>query len=343
MKLLIITQSVDKNNTVLGFFHEWIRALAERFESVVVICLEKGEYDLPSNVKVLSLGKEEGQSKIKYIWRFYKYILRERKNYDSVFVHMNQEYILLGWKTWLLLGKPIYMWRNHHSGNFLTGIAALFCRKVFCTSKFSYTAKYKKTVFMPIGVDGERFKIKDLGFRNKNSILFLGRIAPVKRPDLLIEALGDLRERNTEFTASIYGDALPKDASYLDSLKSRTKELSLENKISFHKGIPNTETPSVYAAHEIFVNLSSSGMYDKTIIEAMASGCLVLASNDNLRGEIDDMFIFKEGDSQELGVKIQNLLSLSADDKDRAKTSLRAFAEKHSLKALCDKLSVEIS
>ena len=102
MRLLIITQKVNKNDPILGFFHRWIEEFAKRFEKLTVICLEKGEYSLPENVRVLSLGKEEGRSKAEYLSRFYRYIWEERNNYDAVFVHMNQEYVLLGWKFWKL-------------------------------------------------------------------------------------------------------------------------------------------------------------------------------------------------------------------------------------------------
>src|SRR5581483_12297211 len=90
MKLLILTQKVDKNDPVLGFFHGWLREFANHFEFITVIALGVGEYELPQNVRVLSLGKESGVSKLKYLSRFYKYIWQERKNYEKVFVHMNQ-------------------------------------------------------------------------------------------------------------------------------------------------------------------------------------------------------------------------------------------------------------
>ncbi|MCA9353483.1 hypothetical protein KC842_01250, partial [Candidatus Nomurabacteria bacterium] len=99
-KILIITQIVDKNDPILGFFHSWILEFAKNFESVIVVCLKKGEYNLPSNVEVLSLGKEEGVSRIKYLTRFYKYIFSKKNNYDSVFVHMNPIYVILGGVFW---------------------------------------------------------------------------------------------------------------------------------------------------------------------------------------------------------------------------------------------------
>lgn len=55
----------------------------------------------------------------------------------------------------------------------------------------------------------------------------------------------------------------------------------------------------MYNNHEIFVNLSPSGMYDKTIFEAMACECLVLTSNLNLKGQIDERFLFAENDEKD--------------------------------------------
>ncbi len=150
MRILVITQKVNKNDQSLGFFHTWLMEFSKAFESVIVVCLEKGEYDLPDNVKVLSLGKEEHQSRLQYIIHFYWHIIHERKNYDAVFVHMNQEYLWLAGWLWRLWGKKVTMWRNDNKGNIKTDIAATFCNKIFCASADSYSSKYKKTVFIPL-------------------------------------------------------------------------------------------------------------------------------------------------------------------------------------------------
>jgi len=144
MNLLILTQKVDKNDDLLGFFHGWILEFAKQYEHVIVVCLQKGEYELPENVDVLSLGKERGTSRVRYILNFFKYIIQTYKRYDSVFVHMNQEYILLGGLLWKVMKKKVFFWRNHPKGTFLTNIAVFFSNKVFYTSPFSYTARFKK-------------------------------------------------------------------------------------------------------------------------------------------------------------------------------------------------------
>ena len=76
MKLLIVTQKVDQNDSVLGFFHKWIIQFAGHFETVTVVCLEKGNYDLPKNVRVLSLGKEQGEKNRKQGGQRVNYIIK---------------------------------------------------------------------------------------------------------------------------------------------------------------------------------------------------------------------------------------------------------------------------
>jgi len=288
MKLLIVTQVVDLDHPVLGFFHRWIEELAKRVEHIDVVALFEGRHKLPENVCIHSLGKERGGggrllNRVKYSVRFLRLVWKLRRDYDAAFVHMNQEYVLLAGLLWKLLGKRIYMWRNHYAGSWLTDVAAHLCTKVFCTSRHSYTAKYGKTVFMPVGVDTERFYEDTNIPRKKNSILFLGRMSPSKNPLMLLEALKELKEQDISFTASFVGSPLPEHEPYYRSLVDRAKHYGLEERVSFLPGVPNHETPNLYRGHEIFVNCSPPGMFDKTIFEAGACGCSVLAiSSDYL-------------------------------------------------------------
>lgn len=337
MKLLIFAQIIDQKSPELGFFHNWVREFSKHYESVTVICLLKGGYDLPKNVKVLSLGKEDGESRIKYIKNFFKYIWREKKNYDKVFVHMNQEYVLLGGFLWKIWGKDVYMWRNHHAGSFLTDIAAFFCKNVFCTSRFSFTAKYKKTIIMPIGVEIENFRETRNFHREKNSLLFLARISPTKRPDLFVDAINDLAKKHPQIIGNVYGDAIPKYEAYYESIKSKAGA-----NVKFYPGVNREGASVAFQSNNIFVNLSSSGMYDKTIFEAMISGCLVLASNENLRGQISDDFIFQEGNMEELTQKIEKLLRYNDAERVEAVIKLKAFATKHSLPILAGEIFKKI-
>jgi glycosyltransferase involved in cell wall biosynthesis len=340
MKLLIITQKVDREDPVLGFFHDWISELSKKVEKISVICLEKGFYDLPDNVKVYSLGKESGRSKIKYVNNFLNFILGLHKEYDSVFVHMNQEYILIGGFIWKILRKKVYFWRNHQYGNLFTMIAVGLSKRVFCTSKFAFVAKYKKTILMPVGINTNKFSILNSQFSNrKNKILFLGRISPIKKPDLLIEALGILNKKDTNFSCDFYGDPLSKDENYYNSLKIGIGELGLENKVNFYKGVPNYETPKIYGEHGIFVNLTPSGSFDKTILEAAACGCIIVVANKSLSGEIDQRMIMENETPGDAAKVINFWLDAGDEEKIIASKKLQEYVLKnHGLDVLISKL-----
>jgi glycosyltransferase involved in cell wall biosynthesis len=269
MKLLILTQKVDQNDPILGFFHRWVEEFAKHYEQVSVICLGKGEYHLPSNVKVYSLGKEEGKSVFKYLFRFYKYIWSLRHEYDAVFVHMNQEYVILGWKTWFLFRKPIYLWRNHALGSWLTRLAILLSKKVFYTSPASYTARFKKSVQMPVGIDTEFFKPDPNVSRILNSVLFLGRISPVKKVAEFIEWL-----KTTTYHATLAGPIGDKEYSdkILNNLPANAKYIG---------PVTQAEALKLYQTHEIYVNKTPAGSFDKTIFEAAASGMRLMVDNQD--------------------------------------------------------------
>jgi glycosyltransferase involved in cell wall biosynthesis len=338
MRLLVVTQAIDENDTQLGFFVEWVRALAQRYAEVHVACLKRGTYTLPKNVQVYSLGKEKMAAtrmvRLRYAVRFLLIVWRTRRAYDAVFVHMNQEYILIAGWLWWLLGKRVYLWRNHYAGSVFTDSAMLFCEKVFYTSRFSYTAKFAHAKQMPVGCDTKRFTLA--GEREARSVVSLGRIAPSKRIEVFVEALRELHRDGIQVHAHVYGDALPEDAEYMASLRT-------DATAEFHGGVPHCDVPKVLQRASIFVNLSKSGMLDKTIFEAAACGCLVLARSEDYHAFTDDQLRLTDDSAGTLAQKLRVLLSLPEDEVGVMRTRLREMVERtHSLDALMNRLFTEM-
>lgn len=338
-KLLIVTQAVDQNDQVLGFFHRWIEKFSQNFDSILVICLREGEHTLPKNVRILSLGKEKSKTKLQYISNFYSYLLKERNNYDTVFVHMNQEYVLLAGLLWRFMGKRVTMWRNHAKGNFLTKMAILLSHKVFCTSPFSFTAKYSKTTLMPVGIDTNFFTPDSKVIPEKNSLLFLGRPSKVKNVDMFVESLKIL-DKKIPVKAHLVGSPISdEDKKYLDKIKKDSKELVDKNALSYKSGVTNSLTRELYRQNEIYVNLTPSGSFDKTILEAMACGCLVLIVNHSLEGFIPGDCV-SEPDPNSVAKKAEKLLSLDSDQKNKIRKNLReVVVQNHSLESLSKKFA----
>ena len=311
--ILIITQKVDINDPVLGFFHQWIVEFSKRVNNVYVICLEKGQYDLPKNVKVFSLGKEEGISKIKYTLNFYKYIWNLRKKYDSVFVHMNQEYVLLGGIFWRIFGKKVLMWRNHPQGSFLTKISVFLSSRVFCTSKDSFTNRFKKTKIMPVGIQiaGHPSDI----LRKENTILSLGRISPVKNIETIIYAFSKMLKTKKDLKLSVVGSPTKRDIDedYYKVLKTISSGVPKES-MDFIPGVSPDKTVDFYKSHD-----GTEFSY------------------------LSEHLYFPFNDSEMLAKKVLAFLSMSKEDKEKLRLDASRFVSSyHGLTSLVDKIILEI-
>ncbi len=333
MKLLITTQAVNKNDPILGFFHRWIEEFAKHFEEIHVICLYEGEHALPPNVHVYSLGKENGENRLKYVWRFYTIVCQLSGKYEAVFSHMNPHYIVLAGWYWKLKNTPLFLWRNHARMNRMTQIAAPMARKVFYTSPYACTAVYPHAVQMPVGIDTDFF-ISGAGddtHSTKKKILSLGRISPVKKLEILTGAAALL---SSDYEVHIYGDAPAQDQSYVESLKARAGK-----NVFFHGAVKNDETPALYRSHDVFVNLTPKGSMDKTVLEAVACGALTISANESFMGVIPQSHILSNSSPESLAEYIEDICLTSDVKKDEIRRNARTqVIENHSLAKLGDML-----
>ncbi len=251
---------------------------------------------------------------------------------------MNQEYVCLAGIIWKILGKKIVFWRNHPMGNFFTKIAVFLSDKVFCVSEFAFVAKYKKTIMMPAGIDTDFFKKNYEIDKEPRSLLYLGRISPIKKIDILIDALNILKRKNIKFKAELFGNYLPGNKEYFIRLQQKAGDIAI-----WQEGVAYLETPKVYNRFEIFINLTPTGSYDKTTLEAMACESLVLVSNKSYKGKIDSRFIFFENNADDLVRKIESLFSLNSQAKTDYGAQLRNYVLKnHCLAELMAKLVREL-
>ncbi len=63
-------------SAVLSIAHEWIKRISKKVKEVHVITIYLGKHELPENVKLYSLGKEKGLSKVFLIFNLFKYLTK---------------------------------------------------------------------------------------------------------------------------------------------------------------------------------------------------------------------------------------------------------------------------
>lgn len=334
MRILMCTQAVDTEDRALGFFHRWLEECSRCFEAIQVVCLKEGQHELPPNVRVYSLGKEDGRSRFKYVTRFYRCVWEERKEYDAVFVHMNQEYVLLGFPLWWLLGKRIILWRNHKRGTWLTRLACHLSHDICYTSPDSFVAHYPHAHKMPIGIDTSLFHLsaKPAPF---DTLLFLGRLDPVKKPEVFLAAVDILARSGIRLRVDGFGDPTDPRGAHIAPLRESILSLEERGVLAWHPGVAHADTPPIYATHAIYANITPSGSFDKTIGEAMASGCVVVAANAAIRGIVPDELLVESGSAKDVARGIEAALMLGEAEREAVVRRSVAFIEReHSLKAL---------
>ena len=120
--------------------------------------------------------------------------------------------------------------------------------------------------------------------KDKFVVTFLGRIAPEKSVDLLIEAMKDLSKKDDSICLMIVGGG-----PQLDELKEMVNDYQLNDSIIFTGPKESSLVPSYYHVSDLFVSASITETQGLTFIEAMARGIPVLARYDkNLDGVIVD-------------------------------------------------------
>jgi glycosyltransferase involved in cell wall biosynthesis len=282
MRLLILTQKVDKNDDNLGFFHRWVEEFARQCEQVTVICLFEGTHSLPSNVRVLSLGKESGVSRLKYLRRFYSYIWRERKNYDAVFVHMNQIYVVLGGLLWRLLGKRVGLWYAHGTVSWTLVKATILSHLVFTSTPEGFRVPTKKKRVVGQGIDAALFVQKrnyDIG--SPMRLVTAGRITFAKDIEGMIDIVAALATREISATLDLIGSG---ERSYIGKLQAHAEERDVVGQISFLGGMPYGELAKTLASYDAFLNLGRTGSLDKALLDGGAAGLPIVTTNPAFKG-----------------------------------------------------------
>lgn len=343
MRLLILTQKVDRDDPILGFFHRWLVEFSKHCESIHVICLYEGKHTLPESVTVHSLGKERGGNRLLYIVRFYIYIFSLRAQYDAVFVHMNAEYVVLGGLIWRVLRKKVGLWYTHGHVSWYLRVAEKLSNIIFTASRDSFRLVSEKVRVMGHGIDTEVFTPRENHKERKGplKLLSVGRLSPVKGIETAIKAVGRIVALGLDAELSIVGGAgTPEDKAYVQKLKSLAEHDKLAGRVRFLGAISPGDVPSVMQKADIFLHMSKTGSLDKVVIEAMSTGLIPLSSSEAFRDLLagyTDMLMFTDGNDVELSQKIQKLNTMDIEKYSGLSSEMRKrVVEKHNIVRLID-------
>ena len=195
---------------------------------------------------------------------------------------------------------------------------------------------------IPGGIDLRRFE----GLSRKNAaksstdseriILFVGRLHPLKGVAYLVEAMYTIIHSNPRVRLLIVGDG--EERSNLENL---TNKLGLAKYISFTGKVPHEKVPEYMATADVLVLPSLVEGFGVVLLEAMACGLPIVATNVGGIPEIvqdgENGLMAESENSREIADKV---LMIFENDELRKRISQNNLekAKNYSWKAVVDKL-----
>jgi len=171
-------------------------------------------------------------------------------------------------------------------------------------------------------------------------LLYVGDLIPLKNVDILIESMEQLvQERPYHLTVVGNGELDEK-------LKKRTKELGLENSVSFLGRIPREKVLEEMLRADIFVMVSSPESFGIVYVEAMASGCYTIAAKrEGIDGVIIDGFngrLLEPRNVQEMVEAIREYCDLDIEERKRVLKNAYNTAQEYSEENVAKKALIDI-
>lgn len=170
-------------------------------------------------------------------------------------------------------------------------------------------SKPKNTIgVIPNGVNVELFRPAERQIQaEKFEILCVSRITPRKGIRFLIKALEKFIVENPYVHLTIIGDGNEKE-----SLENLVRGLGLGHSVTFRGLVPHKQLPEEYAKADVFVLPSLNEGMSNTMLEAIASGLPIIATqtggSDELVKNGVNGLIVKMQDSDDLAQKLSMLV-----------------------------------
>ncbi len=183
--------------------------------------------------------------------------------------------------------------------------------------------KKDKIVYIPNGIPREFFTTKKIQ-KEENKLLFLGRISPIKNLKTPINALKQIPKIEFEIVG-------PKEQDYYQELIKLIKKLNLEKRITFSEPIYKiSEKIKKLDSCKIFILPSLSEGMPQSLIEAMARGKIVIASNNQGNADLiqdgKNGLLFETHNTQQLISKVTKAINQNNESiKIQAKKSVEKF------------------
>ena len=188
----------------------------------------------------------------------------------------------------------------------------LLCSSAFASTDYRFF-RFKKNQVLKWGYFPPE---SDLSFedirtrKEKRSIIWVGRMIPLKHPELAVELAHKLKGSGVRFIMKLIGDG-----PLLDDLKDNVSKADLSSYVCFMGAMSSEKVREEMEKAKIMITTSDHNEgWGAVVNEAMSSGCAVVASH--LMGSVPFLIkdgqngrVFESGNADDLFDKVNHLLN----------------------------------
>jgi hypothetical protein len=275
MRLVIYNLETNLDSSVLAAAHDWIEAFATQVDQVVVYSTHVGRYALAANVEVYEIGGGSVLKRITAVTRLLKSFKREvsfRRDL-VVFHHMSTRTLLILGPLYRIFRVKQALWYSHSKKSLTLRVSHSLADVIFSSNRSSIPLNGDKLRFVGHGLKSSRFISAFSNSKGTRSgIVILGRLAPIKRIELLLGAIVEAKIGKVALTC--IGSSQGNDKYQRDlSLNAGSKGVDLQ---ILHPIPYGTVAEKLVEFDSIYTGTPKS--VDKAVIEGAMCGCFVLTT-----------------------------------------------------------------
>ncbi len=321
--LVFVTQEVDFEHPFLAAAVPKLRALALRFDEVVVLAASAVPGTLPANCRVVLYGAPSRLER----GRLYATALNRElaRKPAAVLVHMVPLLAVLAAPLARPRGVPILLWFTHWKRSRTLFLAEQVSKAVLTVDRRSFPIASRKVVPIGHGIDLEQFTCTSREPAGRLRVIALGRTSPAKGYETIVQA-AVLADVDLELRGPSSTEEERAERARLVALGARVEE-----------PVGYAEVPGLLFGKDVLVNNMREGALDKVVYEAAATCMPVLASNSGFQDLLPPELRFTRHDQHELAEK---LVRLKDADRNEIGRGLRVVVEeRHSVDHWADRVA----